>query len=214
MSSIEELHSSIQPQAEGDTNTFKASSEKALITFIIPSIGRPTLSRTLESIKQNTDADWNAIVMFDGVEPTLESDDPRIHIMRMEKIGKSNHAGLVRNQAIQFANTEWIGFVDDDDIITPTYIAHLKMHLSEGEKDVVIFRMQFFNNAILPPPGKTDFELCQVGISFCVKKDCFTKDNIWFEPHVYEDFNLLNQLRTQGKSIIISPFVNYVVRPQ
>ena len=214
MSSIEELHSSIQPQAEGDTNTFKASSEKALITFIIPSIGRPTLSRTLESIKQNTDADWNAIVMFDGVEPTLKSDDPRIRIMRIEKMGKLNHAGGVRNKAIQFANTEWIGFVDDDDIIKPTYISHLKQHLSENMKDVVIFRMQCHNNVILPSPGKTNFELCQVGISFCVKTDCFTKDNIWFEPHIYEDFNLLNQLRTQGKSIMISPFVNYIVRPQ
>ena len=213
MSSIEELQDSTPCYTECDTTTSTISSEKALITFIIPSIGRSTLSRTLESIKQNTDADWNAIVMFDGVEPTLESDDPRIRIMRMEKIGKSNHAGLVRNQAIQFANTEWIGFVDDDDIIKPTYISHLKQHLSENMKDVVIFRMQFFNNVILPPPGRTDFELCQVGISFCVKKDCFTKDNIWFEPHVYEDFNLLNQLRTQGKSIMISPFVNYVVRP-
>ena len=192
------------------------SSEKALITFIIPTIGRSTLIRTLESIQQNMDSDWNAIVMFDGVEPTIISEDPRISIMYMEKTGTLNHAGRVRNRAIQFANTEWIGFVDDDDIITPTYVSHLKQHLSESEKDVVIFRMQYHNDNghILPTPGATMFERNFVGISFCVKKNCFTEDNIWFEPSDSEDFDLLDQLWNYDKIIAISPFVNYIVRPE
>jgi glycosyltransferase involved in cell wall biosynthesis len=198
-----------------DATVLESPSKKALITFIIPTIGRPTLVRTLESIQQNTDDDWNAIVMFDGIEPTLESEDPRIRIMSMEKIGKLNYAGRVRNQAICFAETEWIGFVDDDDIIKPTYVSHLKKHISEDAHNVIIFRMQYNNNNgyILPPAGATMFEQNQVGISFCVKKNCFTEDNIWFEPGEIEDFNLLTRLWEQDKTIMISPYVNYIVRP-
>jgi len=216
MSSIEELECSTQLHPEYDTSISESTSKKALITFIIPTIGRSTLIRTLESIQQNTDDDWNAIVMFDGIEPTIESEDPRIRIMRMEKTGKLNYAGRVRNQAIYFANTEWIGFVDDDDIIKPTYVSHLKKHISDHTPDVVIFRMQYHNDDgyILPPPGATMFELNQVGISFCVKRDCFIEDNIWFEPSEIEDFNLLHRLWDQDKTITISSFVNYVVRPQ
>jgi len=183
----------------------------ALITFIIPTIGRPTLQRTLDSIRANTNPSWKAIVMFDGVDPTVTSDDPRIQIHRMNKIGMVNYAARVRNHAITKASTPWIGFVDGDDIITPNYVSDLYSHLPSNP-DVVIFRMKD-KNTILPPPDATRFVMNQVGISFCLKTELFTDQEIWFEPCSTEDFQLLNRLRSLGKQIIISPHVNYHVRP-
>jgi glycosyltransferase involved in cell wall biosynthesis len=52
--------------------------ELPLLTFIIPTIGRPTLKRTINSLQQLTNKNWNAIVIFDGISPNLQIKDERI----------------------------------------------------------------------------------------------------------------------------------------
>ena len=186
--------------------------EEALITFIIPTIGRPTLQRTLDSIRSNTNPSWEAIVMFDGVEPTIKSGDGRIRIYRMNKVGVRNYAGRVRNYAISMASTPWVGFVDDDDTITPSYVSDLVDHLSSSNPDVVIFRMKD-RDRVLPPPGADRFVINKVGISFCLKTRLFRELGVGFLPGPAEDFHLLHRLRLLGKDIVLSPHVNYHVRP-
>ena len=48
------------------------SEPSPLITFIIPSIGRPSLQRTINSLMDMKDPDWKAIIVFDGINPTLK----------------------------------------------------------------------------------------------------------------------------------------------
>ena len=90
------------------------------VTFIIPTIGRNTLQRSIDCLLEQTIQTWKAIVIFDEIEPTIESSDERIKIMTCEKkgVGK-NGAGNVRNYAIQYVDTEWIAFLDDDDTLNP-----------------------------------------------------------------------------------------------
>jgi glycosyltransferase involved in cell wall biosynthesis len=92
-----------------------------MITFIIPTINRHTLSRTIDCLINQTNPNWKAIVVFDGVKCEKYL-DPRIKSLSIEKMGKQNFAGLVRNQAINMVDTEWIGFVDDDDTISYDYV--------------------------------------------------------------------------------------------
>jgi glycosyltransferase involved in cell wall biosynthesis len=180
------------------------------LTFIIPTIGRATLKNTIESVKNISPVDgWthDSLVVFDGVEPTVSNS------IRIEKTGKSNHAGRVRNEGIKKCKSDWIGFVDDDDVLHPGYIKALS-NCPTDEVDVVIFRMIYANNGlVLPPPGAQDFKMCEVGISFCVKRSCFVEDGIWFEPSDVEDFTLLDTLRSKGKKIYMSDAVVYLVRP-
>lgn len=194
----------------------------AEITFIIPSINRPTLQRTLQSLKTQTNPNWKAIVIFDGIDPII-SDDSRIECMKIEKIGYSNCAGYVRNSGMANVTTEWIGFVDDDDIITPNYV---ECFLSEKSgNDVIIFRMMYsgkstkrFNIstrrfeevATLPPKNSKNFILGKVGISFSMKTSLF-HEGFQFEPHMYEDFNLLDKMRNASKRILISNHITYIV---
>ena len=42
------------------------------ITFIIPTIGRPTLSKSIESLINQTNKNWEAIIIFDGIKPNIE----------------------------------------------------------------------------------------------------------------------------------------------
>ena len=97
---------------------------ESIITFIIPSIARLTLLTTIESLKKQSNPNWNAIVIYDGVDgPTF--DDERIKIIKSEKVGlegpMNGQSGLVRNIGIKQTETEGIGFLDDDDTIHPEY---------------------------------------------------------------------------------------------
>ena len=58
-----------------------------LITFIIPTIGRPSLLRAIESLYKQTVWDWKAIVVFDGIQPNISISDPRIKVLHCEKAG-------------------------------------------------------------------------------------------------------------------------------
>ncbi len=202
--SIDEISGNDSDEKEG----FSDVSTDALLTFIIPTIGRPTLSRTLQSLMAQHETNWKAIVMFDGVEPTIPSPDKRITMMRMEKVGSYNHAGRVRNEAIRHATTEWIGFVDDDDTLTPDYMTHFQTHVKE-QPDVIIFRMKL-ENRIVPATGLTSFNMNDVGISFCMKRALCTE--FPFHPSGTEDFNLLDRLRSANKNIIMSTHLTYRVR--
>lgn len=184
-----------------------------LITFIIPSIGRNTLPRTLDSLKNMKNKNWNAIVVFDGIDPNINETDKRIKIIKLDKKqGEGrNYAGKVRNYGIKFAQTPWVGFVDDDDTLNEDYIDKLIEHINnEPNLDSVIFRMKYKNGGkILPKVGDIDFKNSEVGISFCLKTE-LTKD-FNFVPSPTEDFDLLNKLRSNNKKIIISDYIGYNV---
>jgi len=184
-------------------------SGNSALTFIIPTIGRETLSLTLQSLKNQTITNWKAIVIFDGIEPTIYETDPRITIIKTPiKLGQGyNSAGLVRNYGIKFVNTEWVAFVDDDDSITPNYI---ESFLSELwlDPDVIIFRMTL-DDRVCPSIDSTNFFIKNVGISFAVKTELVSK--FIFIPSIEEDFEFLDKVRLKNYKIVLSPYITYTV---
>jgi glycosyltransferase involved in cell wall biosynthesis len=114
------------------------------ITFIIPTIGRPTLQKTIECLLNQTCCEWKAIIIFDGISPTVSSSayDNRIQIIQKPKTYKAVcYGGDVRNYGIQFATTEWVAFVDDDDGIKSTYVETFLNEIASYDNDLIIFRM-------------------------------------------------------------------------
>jgi glycosyltransferase involved in cell wall biosynthesis len=178
------------------------------ITFIIPTIGRSSLQQTVQCLLQQTNPHWKAIIIFDGIKPTIQNSD-RISILNHVKLGVSNHAGAVRNYGISHATTEWVAFVDDDDAIKNTYVETFYQEL-KFKSDVILFRM-WMNGRILPHVNATNFHKSQVGISFAVKK-CIFDHGIVFEPSEFEDFYFLDKCRTNQYRILISPYLLYFVR--
>ena len=189
------------------------------ITFIIPTIGRSTLHNALESIYNQTISTWKAIIIFDGVKSTLDHNDNRIQIIEIPKSGMYfNSAGLVRNEGMKYATTQWIAFLDDDDTIASDYLSKFYEDLDNigvDQLDVYIYRMAMDNGSnkirIIPKAGCDNFYICDVGISFIIKKEIFDK-NIIFTPDGAEDYLYLNKIRTCGYKIWISKHVSYFVR--
>jgi glycosyltransferase involved in cell wall biosynthesis len=188
--------------------------KKNKITFIIPTIGRDTLINSIQSLLNQTNKNWEAIIIFDGIEPNIEVNDERIKVIRIDKKGRDkNSAGLVRNIGIQYVKTNWIGYLDDDDYLANDYIDCFYNELNlNHDMDVLIFRMND-KNKILPELETDNFYLNHVGISFAMKKKIFDNKLI-FVPSSSEDFEYLNLMRNNNYKIIISPYIKYFVRSE
>jgi len=105
--------------------------QSTFVTFIIPSKGRDSIDRTIQSLFNQTHDLWNAVIVFDG-EQQLSSaisgnlSDPRIRNYTIPKFGESNFAGTLRNYGMSKGKcSEWFAFVDDDDVLSPDYITRL-----------------------------------------------------------------------------------------
>lgn len=208
-------------------------SSPLLVTFIIPSIGRPTLSDTLASLARQTRAGlWRALVILDGVDDAVASEleagvaslassaRESIRFLRLPKrVGIKNHAGDVRNYGMAYVKTPWIAFVDDDDTVTADYVEKLETEISACPTlEVVIFRMVRYSDDgkalwLLPEPHTRGLLRGHVGISFALRTSVVHgSGSLKFEPGSFEDYELLVRLGTAGKSMVLSPYVTYHVR--
>lgn len=204
-----------------------------MIDYVIPSVARPTLTRTLNSLLDQNfifsdNKEWNAFVGFDGIpekninKNNLVKNEKINYIYFENKLGcvgewEMGNAGLVRNEIIKYIDTpnQWIAFVDDDDTITPYYIDSLYLEIENSPKpfDCCVFRMRFDpgGEKILPPLREDELIEDKVGISFCVRKSFLKKHNIKFVNDSREDFKFLMSLKEAGASIHISKYVTYNV---
>ncbi len=197
---------------------FKNNENDKLITFIIPTIGRLSILKTIESLKNLKINKWKCIIIFDGVENILQNlynDERFLIIENEEKIGSfPNYAGEVRNLAFKYVDTEWIGFVDDDDTISPFYINNLLKEIELNNKiECCIFRMIYKNLNFLPKINDTDIIKNNVGISFSFKSNLFKKiDNLYFINNSHEDYYFLEKIKLNYINIVISPFISYFIK--
>lgn len=182
--------------------------EKNKITFIIPSINRGTLSRSVLSLWNQTNDNWKCIIIYDGVDG-IEFNDKRIKTIRIDKLGGSSPfhgtSGLVRNVGLNLVDTEWIGFLDDDDTLEPTYVETL--FEKYNNYDFIIWKMKYTSGRILPQGNSIVFG--NVGISYCYKN---IFDNLRFDNNRDgEDFDFLLKLKSLTSNYIIAPEVLYKI---
>ena len=193
---------------------------KSFITFIIPTIGRETLKNSISSLINLKDSDWNAIIIFDRIKKNIDTNytnDTRIKIYESSIENINNFAGNIRNIGLEYCkkiNSEWIGFLDDDDYLSDDYICKLKEEININKNiEVCIFRMGFENKCILPFSSDKNIIRKHVGISFCFKQFIAINDiEIKFKNIPYEDFIFLKLLQSKKYKILISSFVTYFVK--
>lgn len=181
------------------------------VTFIIPTMGRSTLGRAVDSLKSQVSPNWNAIVAFDNrYDVNYTPDDDRVKVMKADNGG---HAGLIRNFALDYVDTDWLAFLDDDDWVEDTYVRHLEMFSQNNPKvNLIIFTYKDVKNGNIIPPKRTrDFEACKVGISFAVSTSFVRDNNIRFTPYAVEDFRFLDECRKAGAKYLIPNEIQYYV---
>jgi hypothetical protein len=188
------------------------------ITFIIPTIGRTTLNRAIASIKNQSKTNWHCIIIFDGIDipanvSTPLKGDKRFTIVRINKVGCLNHGARVRNEGLRLVKSGWVGFVDDDDTLSPYYVEHMNNYLlSNSAIKCIIFRMMYSDNNVIPKINSYTFYEGNVGISFCFSAELL-RNGFYFTPSSCEDYVLLNKIRASRYKIIMSCKIGYFVRP-
>ena len=199
---------------------------KNFITFIIPSVARDSLNNSLNSLIKQTDSEWCAYVGFDGlteeqIKINLIKDD-RIKYFYLPKTGflknidfkAQNHskAGSVRNQLLEKEiQSEWIGFLDDDDTLASDYVEGLKLESNKNDFDCCIFRMILKDGTVIPRYGNNSLYVGNVGISFSVKTSFLKQNNIFFESSESEDFAFIKKTFDSKAKIHISEHITYKV---
>jgi glycosyltransferase involved in cell wall biosynthesis len=179
------------------------------ITFIIPTIGRPSLLKTINSLLGQSDARWKAIVVYDGVaeDDRLTIVDSRIkEIVLPAKIGVRNNGGLVRNVALDCVDTQYVGFVDDDDYLDSCYVENFYKTIPA---DVIVWTAKYSDNYLLPYPGRNKVVVGNVGIFFCYDFQKFS--SLRFMENGAEDYLFLFGLSSLNADIIWSTKVCYHV---
>lgn len=157
--------------------------------------------------------------MGDGVMPKFDGlMDPRIKIGASTKSGS---AGVTRNRALSAMSIDdghlpkWIGFLDDDDRLAPTYVEHLKQHADDYPwAEVVVFRMNDPRLGVLPP---ADGRLRHgtVGISFAMRAELAEEHAFIAEDwsqNLNEDWAMIAEFQENQRRIFLSPHTDYLVR--
>jgi len=102
-----------------------------LVSVIVPTHGRPEfLTQAIDSVLGQTVSLWECLVVDDhSPVPPLVPIDPRIRlIVRAENGGP----GAARNTGLEHASGEYVVFLDDDDMLTPSRIEAVLPHLGQG----------------------------------------------------------------------------------
>ena len=61
-------------------------SVKKGITFVIPSINKPTIHRAIDSLIRQGNPNWECVIVYDGVDGPSFNDE-RVRCLKVEKIG-------------------------------------------------------------------------------------------------------------------------------
>ena len=191
------------------------------ITFIIPTIGRPSLRAAIGSLINQVHPDWQAIVIGDHVEPhiwqrCIVSDRRIVSINLAERLGHDNVGAEVRNRGLQWLKEgimmpDWVGNLDDDDTLTPDYI--LKLVEDGKDVDLLQFRAEWENKIdIRPIIGETRLLPATVSNAFAFRYDFAERHNLHYIDSTSEDWATIQSFISAGARCKVSDHVTYRVR--
>ena len=120
------------------------------VSVIIPVYNNEKFIReTLESLKNQTFADFEALCIDDGssdgsakIIQEYEANDQRFHYIYQKNSG----AGPARNNGLSNAKGEYIAFLDGDDLYYPNYLKRMIEALDKTQADVCICERESFDS--------------------------------------------------------------------
>lgn len=114
-----------------------------MITFLIPTIGRPSLARTVASI-ETLPGDEILIICDESKHSTVHEIVGERAGLRVEHCPPGHDWGHAeRNFGTPLARCRYVAHIDDDDVYVPGTRAHMADAIRETPGRPVIFRMRF-----------------------------------------------------------------------
>jgi len=192
-------------------------------TVIIATIGRPSLKEAIESCL-NQKRDTLVIVVFDDEEIKQMIKDPNVVYLKTLKHvwgeGARQH-GVDWCKENKIKST-YISYLDDDDIILPSYTESLEEFI---KYDIVVHSMKIFdNNRIVPEAGYYTYpnfseeeklkiathplQINHIGLTYSLKWEKAKNIN-WYSLGAEKDFNYINAACKSGLSHFKTGIISY-----
>jgi predicted SAM-dependent methyltransferase len=138
---------------------FRSQSARPLVSVLIPTWNRAELltARTLPSLRAQTCENWEAVVVGDACTDDTAAriaalGDPRIRFENLAARGiypeDPFHRWMVAgtapaNRALALARGQWLGYLDDDDVLVPEHLETLLRFASESGAEFVFGAGEF-----------------------------------------------------------------------
>lgn len=189
------------------------------IAIIVPTICRASLLGTLLSLSEQSDKDFDVILVRDkdiDLAPILHDWFPNLIRLEGPKLGKK-WGGSARNVGIEYAvgKYDWIGFADDDDFLHKHYVQWLKQTIEkQPDIDALVFRCRGnFDHLpphyVIPEAWRNTMEVGAVGNTFAVR----VRPTIpRYNDSSLEDLNFLRDCKAAGYAVWFSNYLAYGVR--
>jgi len=186
------------------------------IGVVIPTHqGRPSVRDALQSVLSQSHAEFEVIVVCDGDGATSRAllgniRDPRVTILELPKRGVS----AARNAGVAALKTEWVTFLDDDDLARPDWLSQWVSAIDAGVEAVTGVLAYWSGNVVdevsqchlsLTDPTMKASRIVSGG--FALRRDLFLKVGGYDETLAYSEnwdigLRLVDQLRAgQGGQV-------------
>lgn len=129
------------------------------ITVLTVTRGRPAwLLRCLQAVLDQSGVEAEHLVLIDDCDTTdralSEIEHPRLTwLLRRRRPGETSgpgHLARLRNLMIRMARTEWVAFLDDDNVFLPEHLSSLLDCARRHAADAVHSWMRVFDDAGVP----------------------------------------------------------------
>jgi len=173
------------------------------VSVIIPTYKRPHLiGRAVQSLLNQTYQNFEIVIIDDSPSDETEKVVKGLDDIRIKYTRNKVRRGFIgaKNQGVEesSADSKYIAFLDDDDEYFPLFLEKTIKKLEEKKELAFVttqpeFRFQN-GKRFRQIPGKWNWDeswnKC-IGNGSVIKKEIFTKENIWYdEKNIFEDLDL------------------------
>ena len=184
------------------------------ITVITPSYNRGyILPKLKESLIEQTNKNFIWILVNDGstdnsltIAQDYAAQDARIAIYSQTNRGQA----AARNNGLQYANGEWIAFVDADDYLDTDCYAQLMQHIAHNDCVQMGYRRISTDGKIIEEKCPRYFYQFTSPCMRLYRRDLFTKHQLTFpEGMIYEDVIFSLDFWATNPTFISLPYTGY-----
>jgi CDP-glycerol glycerophosphotransferase len=126
------------------------------VGVVVPAYGvEEWLPHCLESLIQQRHRDWTAVVVDDGspdgsgeIAEAFARRDDRVRVVHTENHG----LGAARNEGLRHLDTDYLAFLDSDDMLPPTAYSDMVSRLETSGSDFVAASFQLWDDGTLVEP--------------------------------------------------------------
>lgn len=207
-----------------------------MISIIIPIYNsKQFLKETIESVINQTIADWELILVDDGSTDSsqdicrqYQQQDSRIHLFVRENGGLS----AARNLGLNQAKGDYVAFLDSDDLMVDDALEILKRAMLISEADISVGRIKKFKNSTptkikkpygefdtlqsFPPSKAVEKALYQRQIDNSVCGKLYKRqlwEKIWFREGIwFEDLDCFYHVFLKADKIAVVRDIVYLYR--